>query len=168
MTTRRHVHEEAFPAAPEQLFALLYTPSAIRAWWGAARAVVLPEAGGLWAAAWGESEDDPEYITVATIREFEPPRRMVLADYRYRSKTEPLPFQAQFVTEFSVASHPDGSLLRVCQDGFPVEREADGFYAACEQGWQTTFAGIRRLLAQSVNGRPNTPLQPTSGARPSG
>jgi hypothetical protein len=43
---------------------------------------------------------------------------------------------------------------------------ADGFYAACEQGWQTTFAGIRRFLAHS--GRPNTPLQPTSGARPSG
>ncbi len=165
MTTRKHVHEESFPVAPEQLFALLHTPSAIREWWGAARAVVLPEAGGLWAATWGDSEDDPDYVTVATIQAFEPPRRMVLADYRYRAKAGPLPFQAQCVTEFRVAPHPEGALLRVVQDGFPVEGEADEFYIACAQGWLATFAGIRRFLARG--GQPDTPRQPTSGARPS-
>ena len=77
MSTRRHVHEETFPVAPDRLFALLYTPSAIRGWWGAARAVVLAEPGGVWAATWGADEDDPDYITAATIREFDPPRRMV-------------------------------------------------------------------------------------------
>ncbi len=43
MTTRKHVHEGVFPAAPDRLFALLHTPNAIRAWWGAARANVLAE-----------------------------------------------------------------------------------------------------------------------------
>ena len=74
MRTRKHVHEEVFPASPERLFALLHTPSAIRHWWNVAHAVVLPERGGFWAAAWGEAEDEPDYITVATIRDFEPPR----------------------------------------------------------------------------------------------
>jgi uncharacterized protein YndB with AHSA1/START domain len=149
MTTRKHVHEETFPVAPEQLFALLHTPSAIRRWWGAERAVVIPESGGVWAAAWGESEDDPEYITAATIRAFDPPRRMVLSDYRYRAKTGPLPFDADFVTEFEVVRLPQGSLLRVTQDGFPAGADADAFYAACQRGWQDTFAGIRGFLAGS-------------------
>lgn len=149
MTTRKHIHEEAFPVAPERLFALLHTPSAIREWWGATRAVVLAEPGGVWAAAWGASEDDPEYITVATIQDFDPPRRMVLTDYRYHSKSGPLPFQADFVTEFTVAPDPEGSVLRVSQDGFPTSPEADGFYAACGQGWRATFAGIRRFLGES-------------------
>lgn len=148
MSTRKHVHEETFPVPPEVLFALLHTPGAIRNWWGAARAIVLAESDGMWAATWGPSEDDPDYVTVANIREFDPPRRMVLTNYRYHSKTGPLPFDADFVTEFAVAPHPDGSVLRVSQDGFPTTGEADAFYAACETGWRDTFAGIRRYLEE--------------------
>ena len=146
MATRKHVHEEVFPAPPERVFALLHTPSAIRSWWGVSRAIVLPQAGGVWAAAWGEVEDDPDYITVATIREFEPPHRLVLTDYRYRARSGPLPFRAEFVTEFVVRPHPEGAVLRVTQEGFPTSREADDFYAGCQKGWRDTFAGIRRFL----------------------
>jgi uncharacterized protein YndB with AHSA1/START domain len=134
------------PATPEQLFALLHTPSAIRAWWGASRALVIAEDNGVWAATWGADEDAPDYNTAATIRVFDPPRRMVLADYRYRAQTGLLPFQADFVTEFTVKPHADGALLRVVQDGFPCDASADAFYAACEVGWRETFKGIRRYL----------------------
>jgi uncharacterized protein YndB with AHSA1/START domain len=51
MNTRKHVHEELLPADAARLFALLHTPSAIRGWWGAARAVVMAQEGGMWAAA---------------------------------------------------------------------------------------------------------------------
>ncbi len=150
METRSHMHEEVFSVSPQRLFALLHTPSAIRLWWGVARAVVLPQPGGVWAAAWGEVEDDPDYITAATIREFEPPHRMILSDYRYRAKSGPLPFAAKFVTEFVVLPHPEGAVLRVTQDGFPIGPEADEFYAGCEKGWCDTFAGIRRYLTEQV------------------
>lgn len=144
--TRDHVHEEVFAVAPERLFAILHAPSAIRAWWGVARAVVVPEAGGTWAAAWGEDEDDPDFITVATIARFEPPRRMVLTDYRYRAKTGPLPFEADFETEFLVVPDGNGARLRVTQAGFPAGAAADEFLQACRRGWRDTFAGIRRFL----------------------
>lgn len=148
MATRAHVHEEIFSAGPETVFALLHTPSAIREWWGASRAVIIPQAGGVWAAAWGEDEDDPDFITVATMQVFDPSHRIVFGDYRYESKSGPLPFDANFVTEFTVKSTPEGTLLRVCQDGFPAGSEADEFYAACEQGWRDTFQGIRDFLAR--------------------
>jgi uncharacterized protein YndB with AHSA1/START domain len=60
MPTRKHTHEELFPATPVLLFALLHTPSAIRGWWGAARAIVIPKEGGIWCATWGADEDAPE------------------------------------------------------------------------------------------------------------
>jgi uncharacterized protein YndB with AHSA1/START domain len=152
MPARKHVHEEILPASPEEVFALLYTPSAIRSWWSAARAIVLPEPGGTWAAAWGEVEDNPEYVTVATIKEFDPPRRLVLTDYRYWAQEGPLPFDADFVTEFAVSPHDQGAVLRVTQDGFPPGPEADDFLAACETGWRNTFAGIRRYLDAGRSG----------------
>lgn len=151
METRSHIHKEVFPVPPEKLFALLHTASAIRKWWGAARAIVIPESGGIWAATWGESEDDPDYVTAAEIRAFDSPRRMVLSDYRYRSRTGELPFQADFVTEFTVEPHSEGALLRVFQDGFPTGSEADEFYSACEEGWRNTFEGIRRFLSPDTD-----------------
>lgn len=149
MPTRKHIHEEHFATSAGQLFDLLVTPSAIRTWWGCASAIVLPEQGGTWAATWGASEDQPDYLTVARIAHFDPPRRLVLADYRYRSKDGPLPFAAQFVTTFEVEPHTQGARLRMTQDGFPDDAIADGFYAACDAGWRATFAGIRRYLGNA-------------------
>lgn len=150
MKTRKHVHEEVFQASPETVFALLHTPGAIRRWWSAARVIVVPEPGGIWVASWGEDEDKPEYVTLATIRDFVPPRQMVLSDYRYWAKSGPLPFEADITTEFQVSPCEEGSLLRVVQDGFPGGTEADAFYVACQKGWQQTFSGIRAYLEKET------------------
>ncbi|MCH8121772.1 MAG: SRPBCC domain-containing protein [Bacteroidetes bacterium] len=146
METRSHIHEEQFTASPETVFKLLHTPSAIRAWWGAAQAIIMAVPGGSWSATWGEDEDDPDYVTTATIRDFEPPVRLTLIDYRYTSKFGDLPFQANFVTEFLITPGDNGTTLRVTQEGFPADSMADEYYAACQQGWTDTFAGIRRYL----------------------
>ncbi len=146
MPTRKHVHEIELAAPPDRVFALLHTPSAIRGWWGAARAIVLPRPGGVWAAVWGPNEDDPDYISVARLLVFDPPRRLVMGDMKYRARSGPLPFHADFITEFTVEATATGARLRVVQDGFPVEPVADAFYAACEKGWRDTFEGIRRFL----------------------
>lgn len=147
MDTRKHVHEEEFAAKAASVFAMLLKPSAIRNWWGAARAIVIPEAGGIWAASWGDSEDDPDYTTVATISTLDPSRRLVLGNYRYRARTGPLPFAADFVTEFLLLPWEGGVRVRVTQDGFPKTQESNAFYAACVSGWLATFAGMRRYLA---------------------
>lgn len=147
METKTHVHEETFDSSVDHVFALLHTPSAIRQWWGAACAIVVPEAGGLWAAAWGTDEDAPEYVTSATMAVFDPPRRLVFSEYHYSAQSGPLPFVADFVTEFVVEPHADGALLRVSQAGFPCTPEGERFYVACDQGWRDTFAGIRRFLS---------------------
>ena len=141
------MHEESFSASPAELFALLHTPSAIQAWWGAACVVVMPEVGGTWAAAWGADEDDPDYVTVATLSEFDPPRRLVMSDYRYRAKAGPLPFEAAFETTFEVLPDPAGARLRVTQAGFPTTEAGEAFLAGCVEGWTNTFAGIRGYLA---------------------
>lgn len=144
--TRTHVHEESFAASPERLFSILHMPSAIRKWWGATRAIVVPREGGLWAAIWGE-EDEPDHITTATLSVFDPPRRIVLSNYLVVAKSGPLPFDADFETEFSIRVAKDkSSILRVAQAGFPMDACADEFYTACDRGWRDTFAGIRKYL----------------------
>ena len=142
MATRSIESEIEVPTDPERTFALLVTPSAIRAWWQASRAIVLAQEGGTWAATWGDDEDRPDYVTVATIEVYDPPRRLVLGDYRYDARSGPLPFELDTRVEFEVLSSPRGALLRVAQSGFPDEAVADEFYAGCVKGWSDTLGGF--------------------------
>jgi uncharacterized protein YndB with AHSA1/START domain len=147
METRSHIHEESFEIAPDEMFSLLITPSAIRGWWGASSAIVLPKTDGFWAAMWGAEEDAPDYISAFTIKEFEPPRRMLLTDGKYFAKAGQPGFELDLTTEFVIERRMTGCLLRVVQNGFPVHEIADDFYNACEVGWTNTFAGIRKYLS---------------------
>lgn len=148
MNTRSHIHQESFDISPEQMFELLITPSAIRGWWGASRVIVSPKEGGAWAAAWGD-EDDPDYISTATLGEFDRPRKLVMKYGRYYAKTGDLPFDFadDATTTFMIERNDTGCTLRVEQSGFPCDAIADDFYKACETGWANTFQGIRNYLA---------------------
>lgn len=146
MKTRSQTHEIELQVPPERVFDVLITPSAIRDWWGAHRAAVMPEQGGWWVAAWGEREDDPDYVTGAIIRVFDRPHRLVLAYENYYAKAGRLPFDANMSVEFLIERHQSGTRLRLTQDGFPAEPVADAYYEGCRQGWQATLSGIKRLI----------------------
>lgn len=148
MSTRSHVASIDLDAPPDRAYAALVTPSAIRIWWSAARAIVDAGEGGIWAAAWGDDEDAPEYITTARVLTAEAPRRLVLGDYRYFARSGPLPFEADFTTEFVVEPHDGGSRLTVRQDGFPADAVADAFYEGCERGWRDTLASLAAFLSR--------------------
>ncbi|MGM0589021.1 MAG: SRPBCC family protein [Bacteroidota bacterium] len=148
MKTRTLTHQDTFEANAVELFNLLHTPSAIKEWWGAAQAIVIPKVGGLWIATWGASEDQPDYITAAKISAFNPPHTLELKDYQYHSNIdEPLPIEMDINTTFQVKPVANGATLKVIQDGLPDQAEADEFYNACVQGWQDTFGGIHDFLA---------------------
>ena len=153
VSTRNIVNELEVPLDPLRTFDLLITPSAIRSWWEASRAIVLPQPGGTWAAAWGEDEDRPEYVTVATIEVFEPPSRLVLGDYRYAARSGPLPFEMDVRVQFDVLPSPKGALLRVTQSGFPADAAADEYYAGCVAGWSDTLGSLRQHARRSAGSR---------------
>ncbi len=146
VNTRKYVHKEAFDVVPEKLFLALHTPSAIRSWWGASRAIVIAQEGGMWAAAWGDREDDPDSITSAVIAAFDPPRRLVLDNVRSYVRQGPLPFEVLFVTEFLVTPVPHGCNLKITQDGFPMGPEGDEFLESCARGWMETCQRLRDYL----------------------
>lgn len=105
METRKQVHEETFAADPETVFYLLVTPSAIRQWWGASHAIVDKKEGGIWVAVWGD-EDAPDFITFNRMRVYDPPKRVMFADFEYYARSGGLPFAHELTAEFTVI--PDG------------------------------------------------------------
>lgn len=144
MKSRSQRHEIEIEAAPTTVFRLLHTPSAIRRWWSVSQAIVAPEEGGIWVACWGDSEDDPDFVTLGTITTFDPPKRFALRYDRYYAKSGPLPFKADFAVEFLIEPRqPNGVRLQVVQSGFPAGPEADAFFASVEEGWRRTLEAIK-------------------------
>jgi uncharacterized protein YndB with AHSA1/START domain len=152
METRRHVHEEPFSVSPERMFETLITPSAIRSWWGASKAIVTPKIDGVWIATWGDDEDAADYVSSFKIKAFEPPKRLLLTDGKYQAKSGQPPFELRMTAEFVIEPWGQGCTLRVINDGFPVDEVADDFYDACLVGWQNTFEGIRKYFFDNPNG----------------
>ena len=145
---RKHVNQVEFARQPSEIFPILHTPSAIRQWWGAARVIVNPHAGGTWTAAWGQSEDDPDYITTATISAIEAPRCLKLSDFDYFSKGGNPPFDMSGITtEFILEQTAQGCALTVIQDGFPDDHAADDYFSACAQGWDDTLQSMSKFVA---------------------
>lgn len=141
----RSIRETIDVACSDQrLFQALISPSDICMWWNARTAIVLPREGGFWTATWGKDENDPEYITFARLTQFEPSRRLVMADFEYLAKGQPpLPFARDLSTEFAIESAGDAAILTVTQSGFPDSTEADEFFRGCCQGWTNTLQSLR-------------------------
>lgn len=115
-------------------------------WWNARTAIVMPKPGGLWMAAWGKDEDSPDYITAARLKVFDPPRRLVMHEFEYQSKSMAVPFSRQLETEFHITEQGPKTELRVMQTGFPDGSDADAFYEGCCQGWAATLQAISEFF----------------------
>lgn len=146
MSTRSQTHEIDLPASPETVFKTLMAPSAIRGAYGTQRAIVMPELDGMWVVAWGERENDPEYVLGATIKAFEAPRRLLLVCEYCRTKSGALAYATGMTAEFIIQKVGGGSLLRVTQSGFPQSRDADAYFESAKQGWKATLQGIKQAL----------------------
>ena len=130
----------------DQVFDALILPSQIKKWWFAHTAIVLPEVGGFYAAAWGNEGDQPDYISMATIQQFERPYKLTLVYEKYFSKDGPLPFEATLDAAFTLEDLKVRTRLTVVQSGFPTTLAADAFYQGCVKGWDDTFASLKKVL----------------------
>ena len=149
-TTRSQSHEIEIPADPLAVFNFLLAPKAVRGRWSG-QAAIITELDGLWVFAWGERENDPDYVTGARIKSFQAPQRVILAYEYCRSRAGILPFGATMTAEFNMQkiSAPKGQsacLLRITHNGFPHGPDGDAFYESCAHGWRAALQGIGTAL----------------------
>lgn len=139
ISIRRDIH---------QVFNALIQPSMIKKWWHATSVIVLPEVGGFYVASWGINEDDPDYISYASIKAIEPPVRLELSYDKYYAKENPLPFNAHMEATFLLETISGETHLSVRQTGFPSSVAADDYYQACVKGWEDTFNSLKKVLEE--------------------
>lgn len=130
--------------APEDIFKALINPSAIKAWWQAQTAIVVPAVNGIYAASWGEDIDDADYITVSTITEITSNSSLSLEYVSYYAKEEQLPFDAKMNVLFTIRPMTETeTMLIVKQTGIPDDPIADDYFDGCTKGWTQVLSNIK-------------------------
>lgn len=143
MSTRSQWHEIELPVPPAALFNLLLSPKAIRGKWNNTAAVVT-EVDGAWVIAWGQRENDPDYVSGARIKSFQAPKLVKLAFEYARSRSGALPFANGMMAELTIQQKGAGSLLRVTHAGLPADN--DDYFNAVADGWRAALQGLGALL----------------------
>lgn len=145
MSTRSQSHEIDLQAAPEAVFKTIMTPKAIRGAWGSLRAVVM-DLDGRWVVAWGERENNPDYVSGATIKAFEAPRRLFLAFEYCRGKAGALTIGNAMTAEFTIQKMGGGCRLRVTHTGIPTDGIGNAYFESAKNGWMAALQGIKQLV----------------------
>jgi uncharacterized protein YndB with AHSA1/START domain len=143
MSTRSQWHEIELPVPALTVFNLLLSPKAIRGRWNNTSAVVT-ELDGVWVIAWGQRENDPDYVSGARIKSFQAPKRVTMTYEYARSREGMLPFAAGMTAEFTIKETSSGALVRVTQAGLPAGEEA--YFQSCADGWRAALQGLGTLL----------------------
>jgi uncharacterized protein YndB with AHSA1/START domain len=143
MSTRSQWHEIELPVSPAALFNLLLAPKAIRGRWNNIAAVVT-EVDGAWVIAWGQRENDPDYVSGARIKSFQAPQRVTLAFDYSRARSGLLSFANGMAVELTIQAKGASSLLRVTHTGLPAAD--DDYFNACADGWRAALQGLGAML----------------------
>ena len=139
---------ENFPCTPQELFDALHTPSALRSWWNADQVIIIPRKNGMFAVAWGENEDDPDYISSGIYRVYDPPYKSMIEDLRYYTKSDPIDFGSLMSITHKITPRNSEAHLQLTHTGFPEGTEADAYFEACIQGWATSLKNLRTYVEQ--------------------
>ena len=144
--TRDIEHSIRIKASAKVVFNALVTPSLIKQWWYVQTAIVMPELGGVYALAWGESIDRPDYLTVSRLTEYEFGKKLSMTYESYYSPHGNLPFDAQLVASLTLHEEEGETIVKVLQTGIPADAIADEFYEGTVKGWETTMLSLKNVV----------------------
>ncbi|MCY3628415.1 MAG: SRPBCC domain-containing protein [Bacteroidota bacterium] len=141
---------ENFACTPQELFDALHTPSALRSWWNANRVIIIPRTNGMYSAAWGEDEDDPEYVSSGIYRVYDPPYKSVIEDFRYYAKSDPADFEGLMSITYEITARNSEAHLQLTHTGIPEGDEADAYFEACTIGWVETLKNLKKYVEKHM------------------
>lgn len=119
-------------------------PELLKGWWGVERCLVEKHAGGAYALAWGISDQSMQYVSCGVIKQYEPAGLLEVGNLCYFNPERAILGGMGLSVE--VKSHPLGTLLRVCQDGYRSSGDWGWYYEAVKTAWPEALKRLKSFL----------------------
>ena len=143
-STRRVTRSVQIQASPERVLRAFLEPEQMKKWWGVARSLVEERKGGVWALAWGDSEQGYKSVVSGVLKSFQPPKRIRIEPLVYFNPERPV--LGPMRLSISVREKAEGTRLSVRQDGYGEGADWDWYYEAVRKGWKETLGNLKLFL----------------------
>ena len=150
-------HTVVITAAPTQVLAAFFDPTALAAWWRAVRSVTTPRPLGIYAVEWDVTPFQDEVLGTlgdvfyGTVMEFRHGREFFLAD-AYRLPPESAPI-GPMALEVTCRIDGPATRLQVRQSGAEDSARWQRYYDLIATGWEDSLGSLKRHLEQGAEPR---------------
>lgn len=131
-------------ASAERVWRAFLEPEQMKQWWGAARGLVEEHKGGVWAVAWGDSEQGYKNVVSGVLKSFQPNKRLRIEPLVYFNPERPV--LGPMRLSISVKEKEGRTRVSVRQDHYGEGPDWDWYYDAVVKGWKDTLGNLKQFL----------------------
>lgn len=142
--TRKVSRSVQIQASEERVWRAFLEPEQMKQWWGAARGLVEERKGGVWAVAWGDSEQGYKNVVSGVLKSFQPNKRLRIEPLVYFNPERPV--LGPMRLSLSVKEKEGRTRVSVRQDHYGEGPDWDWYYAAVVKGWKDTLGNLKQFL----------------------
>lgn len=142
----RSVHAEASIASdPNEIIRAFMEQPHLQGWWGVARSLVEPKAGGIYTLAWEISDTGIKYISSGTIEKIVPHECLRIHKMVYLNPGREIlgPMELEVQVARTDESH---TRVDVVQSGYQYGGDWDWYHDAVVQAWPFALNLLKKYL----------------------
>lgn len=117
----------------------------LKAWWGVARSLVEPKAGGLYTLAWDVSPNGMKYISSGIISELIPAEYLMIKNYVYLNPEKQILGPMELEVDL-LATEQNTTKVGVVQSGYQYGSDWDWYYNTVLEAWPATLELLKNYL----------------------
>ena len=117
----------------------------LKSWWGVARSLVEPRAGGLYTLAWDISENGIKYVCSGIISELIPAEYLMIKNFVYLNPDKQILGPMELEIDLLVTDEKT-TKIGVVQSGYQYGTDWDWYYNVVKEAWPVVTTKIKHYL----------------------
>ena len=132
-------------AKPDKILQAFLRQEHLHAWWGVARSLIEPKAGGLYTLAWEISEQGIKYISSGIIAELIPFEYLMIRNFVYINYEKQILGPMELEIDL-IKIDEKTTKVGVVQSGYQYGSDWDWYYNSVVQAWPQTLELLAEYL----------------------
>ncbi len=129
---------------PEMVIKAFTNPDMLKGWWQVERAYIDREVDGMYALTWQVTDKGFGYVSVGTIKTYNPNMQLVIDNFTYMNPEKPI---LGGMTLTVIAKHNENhTVTYLCQEGYQQGPDWDWYYEAVKQAWPEVLKTLKAYL----------------------
>lgn len=131
-------------AKPETIISAFTNVNMLKAWWFVDKAFIDTEVDGIYALTWEVSNKGFRYLTVGTIKTYNPNMQLVIDNFTYLNPERDI--LGNMTLTIIAKNNGNKTVLYLCQEGYQKGVDWDWYYHTVKVAWPEVLQQLKMYL----------------------